>query len=270
MRQIKEIKIWFNEEKQKYDVISDDNSGEFDNCEDEKLFYVMKKIITNKKFKNCFYRGQNNIFAPIPTLLRKNNSHLLQNEKEYINTVKTEHEIELFDLKNDYEVYSKMQHHGCPTRFLDITDNPYKALGFMVEGLSMDENKENSIALYIFKPTENVGKIFLSLRTNEKENIIEKENSFPIIIPSKNQAKNQRAYAQNGHFIYFNGNINGEDEVLECLCKNYDINKIIIKDLNKKNINEIETKLNEYHYGIDKLYPDMNKRAEFYKNKWKK
>lgn len=103
-----------------------------------------------------FYRGESRKNkATIPTIFRsrKENDtrkYLYKNEKKmYQKMLSISPELH----KENFSIFDKlaiMQHHGVPTRLLDLTSNPFDALFFAVSG-----NDDNDGFVQIFKPYPN-------------------------------------------------------------------------------------------------------------------
>jgi hypothetical protein len=269
-----EYKIVYNDGDKKYNVYHNEElETKFTNAD---IFYVFKKIFTEFHGHNFYYRGQTKNFKLKPSLIRHEN--IFNNEDEYYNEIFLEHEIELCDSRNIYEKYAKMQHYGCPTRLLDITSNPFKALGFMIDGIEStkvsadafgDEGDflANAPCIFIFD-NANCEKIDMTNEEkiiNKKINNAFKNKKLPLLIPSKNQSRNLRLFAQEGAFIFFNQKFNDYDSIEET----YKIKKIIFIFQNDLEIEVLRLKLSEYNYDLHKLYPDLSKKARYYKNQWK-
>ncbi len=160
-----------------------------------------------------------------------------------------------------------MQHYGYPTRLLDVTDNYFKAIAFMVDGYKLKEKNDMPPCIYIFEPKNECSTIYM-----EEEKIYSTEElnqkNFSLIVPPNNQKKNIRLHAQSGLFIYYD--IEGEEDIIIELEKKYIVSKLVVKLDKPEDIETLEQKLDEYKYGISTLYPDMIKRSEYYKKYWNK
>lgn len=235
--------------------------------ESKQLFYALKKYLCCFDEKTVF-RGQNKDWKPVASIFREDFSNLNKNEAEYYKNVKRDHEIELGNYKNEYELWSKMQHFGYPTRLLDVTTNVFKALAFMVEGINKKQIEDKPPCIYIFEPLkEEANKVYI----NEVETKVELSNAnYPLIVPPNNQQANIRLHAQSGQFIFFDSDCESEDGYLSELEAKFNVTKLEVKLNSTTNITDLENKLFEYGYGLDTLYPDMIKRSEYYKTKWKK
>jgi hypothetical protein len=266
--------IIYDNNEQKYHVYHNEQlNTKFSN---EDIFYVFKKIFTEFHGHNFYYRGQTKNYELKPSLIRHEN--IVNNEEEYYNEIFLEHEIELCDSRNKYEKYAKMQHYGCPTRLLDITSNPFKALGFMIDGIESpkvngdpfgDEKGllDNAPCIFIFD-NANCDKIDMTKKEtfiSEKIDEAFKKKKLPLLIPSKNQSRNLRLFAQEGAFIFFNQDFSEYDSIEET----YKIKKIIFTIQNDEEIEALRRKLSEYNYDLHKLYPDLSKKARYYKYQWK-
>ncbi len=254
--EIKDFICFFDYSDDKYKIISDESKEVSDCCTTDKLFYCIKKFLCQFN-DDALYRGQNDKWTPEASIFRKEYSHLKENEDEYCSNVRKDHDIELGNIKGKIHLYSKIQHFGYPTRLLDVTSNKFKALAFMIDKIDeVQKILELEPCIYIFEPKNGTEKFFLM--ETEKDNV----GAFAQIIPTNNQNENIRLHAQSGLFIYFN-----EDE--KDISEYYDVTRLKLKLKSEEDIKHIEEKLSEFHYGVDTLYPDMIKRSEYYKKKWK-
>lgn len=264
-----EITCYYDEEAEEYKLIN--RSLEKESmvvASDSKLFYALKKYLCNCS-NEALFRGQNQTWDPIPGLFRDMYSHLLKNEKEYYLNVKRDHIVELGNLNNQFAFWSKIQHYEYPTRLLDVSTNCFKALAFMIYDIDIEKVMETKPCIYIFEPKTDIQKIYI----NEFSGEVEYKNQYPIIIPANNQHDNIRLHAQSGQFIFADiDNVEeiSDSKVIDGLLDHYDITKVTISINESKAIKGLEQKLSEYNYGVDTLYPDMVKRSNYYKNKWKK
>lgn len=188
---MKNLICYFDEVKNKYTIIDENGS-----CihEDEKLFYVIKKFFTEKSGENIYFRGQSSMHELLPSILRDDYIHLLDNYDDYVKKVKIDHHIELLECNdNELKILSKMQHYGFPTNLLDIT-SPYKALGFMTEAYE-EYDEYNPPCIYVFEPKDN-SSVILSTNLNEAP------DKITTIIPNNNQMDNIRLHAQSGLFVF--------------------------------------------------------------------
>ena len=108
----------------------------------------INETINNKKEnREVFYRGHGKFsYELLPTLLREDpkgkgkvyleGEHLLFRELLTIEPLSFSNDISGFD------ILTRMQHYGMPTRMLDISSNPLTALYFACENLNHDEDGE--------------------------------------------------------------------------------------------------------------------------------
>lgn len=263
---------YLNPETNKFTVLEINKTDEGNKpviaAESEQLFYALKKYLCTFDEKTVF-RGQNKDWNPVASIFRSEFSNLSKNEQEYYKNIKRDHEIELGNYKNEYELWSKMQHFGYPTRLLDVTTNRFKAIAFMIDGINKMQIEDKPPCVYIFEPLscESEGKVYIN---EEKGKVDCEAGKYPLIVPPNNQQANIRLHAQSGQFIFFDNNCETEGEYLEELEKKFKVTKLEVKLNSTVNIADLENKLDEYGYGLDTLYPDMIKRSEYYKTKWKK
>lgn len=262
-----ELTCFFMEDYNKGEFVIMDTSGNII-CSDSKQFYVLQKYFAKHTTKEIYFRGQTHGHDLLPSIMRSSYNNLYSNYNEYIQRVEIEHSIELEDCgKSKLRKLSKMQHYGFPTNLLDISTNPYKALGFMIEFPKEPKNdsekydENNPSCIYVIKPKKDTKLLSLSASHNPE--------TICTLVPNNNQIDNIRLHAQSGLFIYAPTNI-APSEYLNKLLEHYEITKITVKFHKEELINEMIEKLEQYHYGLNDLYPDMIKRAEYYKHYWKK
>ena len=108
----------------------------------------INKLINNKnENREVFYRGHGKFsYELLPTLLREDpkgkGKIYLQGEHLLFRELLT---IEPLSFSNDisgFDILTRMQHYGMPTRMLDISSNPLTALYFACENLKHDEDGE--------------------------------------------------------------------------------------------------------------------------------
>jgi len=81
------------------------------------------------------YRGEEDYIGNegklVPYIFRQDKQFI--DEKNLINGVINDKPHEFKNVENTLDILLKMQHYGIPTRLLDISFNPYKALYFALE-----------------------------------------------------------------------------------------------------------------------------------------
>lgn len=122
----------------------------------------INKLITNKKEnREVFYRGHGKFsYELVPNLLREdpNGKGKVYLEGEHLlfrELLTTEPNYFSNDISG-FDILTRMQHYGMPTRMLDISSNPLTALYFACENLKHDEDgevvlisvKKNDICFY--------------------------------------------------------------------------------------------------------------------------
>lgn len=236
------------------------------------IFELLKEYFSNidSSNENILFRGQTKGYAPIPSLFRKDYSHLRENDEEYYKMIYVDnpHEFEgMSPSKTDLKFISKIQHYDYPTCLLDVSTNPYKALGFVVDKLTEENlDVDNKPCLYIFKLRNTANKVYES---DTQEKIDNQIHTLPLIIPARNKRTNERLFAQSGQFIYFS-QYEETEQLMHSLEGKYEVSKISFEIDSASELKNLEKDLDVFHYPISELYPDLTKRAEYYKSKWNK
>lgn len=230
----------------------EDNSKGY-KCEEPNtwsVFYLLKELITALSSSNYnFYRGQGSNWATRPSIFRplkligdiedeinfyEDFEKLYQQvSREYPDNIKyieLEHD-ELIDERADE--LATLQHYGLPTSLLDVTENPFIALLFMLES---DEFSNPQIEFYKFNPQKDVDDSLLTF-THKKNN-------------------NKRIKAQKGAFINYDKinrfiKIDGKEWNLSDRYRKID--RILVK---------IKLDLEEYRSYLDSLQVDSKELKE--------
>lgn len=125
--------------KKKYEVTPSNLLVEKEIKSLSKFQHFLKKEI-GVRISDCVFRGENdyegNQGLLTPYIFRPNNLEI--DEKALINGVVNEKPHEFTDMKNTLDILIKMQHYQIPTRLLDISFNPYKALYFALGNNEVD------------------------------------------------------------------------------------------------------------------------------------
>ena len=128
-------------------------NGLRDGYKDEKnfwgIFYLLKEIITSFQELNFnYFRGQSQQWEAIPRIFRRmenSNGELFYEKFEGLyKTISQEfpddltyHCLDQENIEKRCDQLSILQHYGFPTSLLDITENPYIAMLFMVSSDEM-------------------------------------------------------------------------------------------------------------------------------------
>lgn len=160
--------------------------------EEWNIFYLYKELIQQLRHENNYYRGQLHNWPMLPGILRNTTNNELKNNFESlykdimyrypnkINYYEPSGTLECIQLREQQLAY--LQHYGMNTSLLDITENPYIALIFMIT------DSKNSFQC----PTFEIYYIDRELHT--------KNNLYSRV---KMLNSNQRIIAQKGAFLNF-------------------------------------------------------------------
>ena len=157
------------------------------------LFYLYKEFFQKLDTKSNYYRGQSTNWPMYPGVLRDNTNTEFQTKFEiiYQNIMYRYPDIiEYYAPKIDREIIENreqqlahLQHYGLKTSLIDITENPYIALLFMVSESSKKDFKNALIDIYN-----------INLKDHSERNIFSKVKMLKT---------NSRIIAQKGAFFNF-------------------------------------------------------------------
>nr|MBP3281137.1 FRG domain-containing protein [Treponema sp.] len=212
--------------------------------------YLKKYCETdNDEFIFCFRGHKSTSFEYKPTILRKDS--FLKHEKEIQKDVINRYPDKFNSFENmTAEDLALMQHYGIPTRFLDITFNPFVALFFASEHLEKSSKIDIAGEVAVFKiPKDKVAYSQKNTLENRKEEVCLIKTAFD----------NPRIRIQNGGFLYF-GN-SGPEKIPE----EWFLLKIKIQNSKKKSVREelaimnitestIYPELEHFRSEIERLY----------------
>jgi hypothetical protein len=169
---------------------------------------------------------------------------------------------------NSLELLFFMQHHGVPTRLLDLSENPFAALFFALEvALWEEDGKSTNSAVWMIDPIELNKIAFQNHDGNEKilsanDDLL---NAYLPNGPAKNSGKlpigmygvhnSRRIVAQRGVFILFGTNVSAIDKEEALIEKKGLMHKLVIKREHKKAVAKAL-----FNMGITDsvIYPDLD------------
>jgi len=141
---------------------------------------IEKQNIYNNKYSYTYYRGHSNWkFLLQPSIYRKENENLLKNEDRVFRDIVASKPHFFNDCNTTLDMLVKMQHHGMPTRLLDLTDNPLISLFFACND-NNDGNKEIHGEITVFNVPQEKFKYYDSDTVSVLANISKCNNTFDI------------------------------------------------------------------------------------------
>ncbi len=268
------------------------------------IFYLLKEIIS---YCECnYYRGQSDNYTLNPGILRKriNEEYLNRFEDEYLELSRTyPNQLSYYKPQKFLEresALSLLQHYGFKTSLLDITSDPYIAMLFMISN-SIDSYKEPTLYLFDVDIMNNEKyNLFTKVKkSNFNERISAQHGAFfnfdklllsgPYCQNSKNNKFSRiktiklqlcfddrifdKSFNDKVQSIYKSNDSFSIQQVplFNILRNNYrekqDIDKIKLETL-KKIQYDLLSKLNEFCYYMEDLYPDFEKQLQFLIDKY--
>jgi len=205
------------------------------------------------------FRGHNDSNWKLLPLLARNTKFVKDYEdwqvceQETLNTFK-KYAIQFMDKepRNEIEWLILARHHGFPTRLLDWTTNPLKALFFAVD----DDSLKNDSAVWAVSHTT----------WHEDINNLDKINSLTIYYPDKT---NKRLIAQEGCFIIppFPKSTDDMIPIEEQIETNTDVGALIKFMIPCKQRSMIKAELDQLGINHHTLFPDLDGLVKYLK--WK-
>lgn len=281
-------------------------NGLRDGYKDEKnfwgIFYLLKEIITSfQELDFNYFRGQSQQWEAIPRIFRRmenNNGELFYEKFEGLyKTISQEfpddltyHCLNQENIEKRCDQLSILQHYGFPTSLLDITENPYIAMLFMVSSDEMvipkfemyqidrELHTEKSIVSFVHKVDKNKRiraqrGAFLNYDKLSKYTRFEKEN---IVLSSDYVAINkvvislefskEETVKELENLLEEVPSSTEDPGSKELTNKNLENLIELIKNKEKEMVgsyyryiqSQIMRKLNEYNYFSSDLYPDFH------------
>lgn len=185
---------WFKENIKPFNFgeenFFDDEEEDFDKCtiyydKDRVEIKIIKSlkdyvgtIIDLKNYKNnhIYYRGHSKWnYLLKPSIYREENKNILLNEDKLFRDIIASKPHFFNDCTTTLEKLVKMQHHGLPTRLLDLTDNPLIALFF-----SCNSNNEHHGEISIFNVPEYKFKYYDSDTVSVLSNLAKSSFDFNV------------------------------------------------------------------------------------------
>ncbi len=271
-----------------------------------KIFYVYKEIfqIITENVTNRFnyFRGQNKDWDLLPGIYRgdlddafiSNYDQIYEDiAKEYPENLKYipfDDNLEQIEKRANQLAY--LQHYGYRTSLLDITKNPFIALQFMLKGCTLDEWYPNTFYAFAIDPRKHErNNIFMSTMKGKNNNRIKAQfgaflnfdrlykivesgiQKIPTlkIIISKDVSdviKDIDAGIESAKELQSTNNEVGQQ--MEAAYKQ--LKKSVPKNVNKELyyfvFSEMVSKMREYYYLEENLFPDFADYVMFTKDKY--
>lgn len=239
-------------------------------------FYLVKELVEQvesicENNEKLFFRGQNNCWKLEPSAYRSGSGGYKDEYREDFEEIyrdiayKYPNKIKYHEpgkRKRSFAL-AELQHYGLPTPLVDITNNPFIAMLFMIDGFEYSRLKNHpndSPEFDIFLIDKDVDSLYEHVPRNSNNPRIDAQDgsflNFEKLIFNKKLSKIKRIK------ILFH---NKDDEEFE------DANgsKTSIQNAFDGLVCDIKSKLNDFHYTNESLYPDFDKYLEFTKNDYK-
>jgi len=133
-----EYKIFYDENRVDITIIKNLN---------EYVSNILK--IDRNQDSQVYYRGHSNYkYLLQPSIYREDNKNILDKEDKLFRDIISSKPHFFNDCETTLDKLVKMQHHGIPTRLLDLTDNPLIALFFACKSSENEKNKHAEVNIF--------------------------------------------------------------------------------------------------------------------------
>lgn len=161
-----EFKIFFDEDRVDITIIKNLNE------------YVSNILeLDRNQDSEFYYRGHSDYkYLLQPSIYREDNKNILDKEDKLFRDIISSKPHFFNDCETTLDKLVKMQHHGIPTRLLDLTDNPLIALFFACKASENEKNKHAEVNIFNI-PEEKI-KYYDSDTVSVLSNIAKCSNNF--------------------------------------------------------------------------------------------
>ncbi|GDZ84659.1 hypothetical protein LCIT_19010 [Leuconostoc citreum] len=245
---------------------------------------------------DLFYRGQNHNYPMLPGIARTNSvdtNRISENfesiyenlsyeypELKYISfpfSLDTDNSKE--HIRDRVTQLALLQHYGFPTPLVDVTSSPFVGMFFMAHEFNSEEkyynNNESPVLSIFLSQKGELNSLFQRAEVTPTNHRLKPQFGsfidFEMLTLQNFDVTPPKAHAINITFEY--DRTNHKNMLSKKSIRIPPTNSINFSNLMKKMFDsircDIDNKLGEYHYRYIDLFPDLENRASYIKNKYK-